>query len=164
MALLDRILAGDPGHAKALHARGRLELQRGRPAVAVVYLRRGVAADPSDVESLYTLYQCLQQIGTPAEIRVAEERWRQCDADLKRVGELVRIIAASPRDPDRRREIGELFLRNGQKVEGLRWLDTALELDPGHRATHRVLADYYGKTGPPELARKHAFLAEEPRK
>ncbi len=159
VALLDRAIAGPKCDAAALHARGRLELQRGRPAVAVGFLRRGIGLDPSDVGLLYTLYLCLQQTGTPGEIRDAEERWRRCDTDLKRVGELSRLIAVSPKDPEPRREIGELFLRHRRTADGVHWLESALELDPRHAPTHRLLAAHYAGAGRPDLARKHTALA-----
>ena len=154
-ALLDRVIAGSAGDAKALHLRGRLELNRGNVPAATAFVRRAAALGPADVETLYTLYLCVQQTGTPAEVRAAEERYRRCDADLKRVAELARTIAASPDDPDPRREIGELFLRNGRVADGLRWLDSALRIDPGHAATHRVLAAHHDSTGRPDLARHH---------
>ena len=159
VALLDRVIAGPACDAKALHHRGRLELNRGQPAAALAFLRRAIELDPSDSELLYTHFLCVQQIGTPAEARAAEERWRRCDTDLKRVGELGRTIATSPKDPDLRREMGELFLRNGRTVEGIRWLESALRIDPRHAPTHRVLAAHYEKTGRPDLARTHGALA-----
>ena len=73
---------------------------------------------------------------------------------------LPRAIASSPKDADLRREIGELFLRNGQTEQGLRWLDSALVIDPRHRATHRVLAEYYTKRGNSALARQHDELGK----
>lgn len=158
LALLDRVLARGE-HAKALHLRGRVEMDRGRPADALPFLRRGAARDPSDVELLYTLFVCTQRAGTPDEVRAAEERWRRCDADLKRAAELARAVGASPADPELRRELGELFLRNGREAEGVRWLESALAARPDHAPAHRALADYYARTGRPDLAARHAAFA-----
>jgi Tfp pilus assembly protein PilF len=52
-------------------------------------------------------------------------------------------VVNNPRDPTPRREAGLICLRNGQSAEGLRWLHGALEVAPGDRATHALLADYY---------------------
>src|SRR5262249_47600856 len=145
--ILDRVITNPGADARAWQHRGRIEMTRGRPREALRFLRRSAELDPSDRETLYELFQCLQQVGTPAEAREAEERWKKCNADLTRVGELTPMIAASPYDPELRREAGELFLRNGREAEGLQWLESALALDPGHAATHRVLADHYDRTG-----------------
>jgi tetratricopeptide (TPR) repeat protein len=157
-AILDRVVAGsaDP---TALYYRGRLELNAGRPAAGLPFLRRAADLDPSNVELLYTLFVGTQRAGTANEAKAAEERWRRCEADRRRVSELARAIGASPYDPDLRREMGELFLRNGQAAQGVRWLESALRLRPDHAATHRVLAGHYERTGRPDLAREHAGFA-----
>jgi Flp pilus assembly protein TadD len=160
IAILDRSLVDHPSHAPTLHLRGRFEMNRARPGTAREFLRRAVASDPSDRELLYSYFLCVQQVGTPDEIRAAEEQWKRCDADLKRVGELGRAIATTPDDPNLRREMGELFLRNHREVDGLRWLDSALQIDPNHAPTHRVLADYYDRTGRADLAARHRNAAK----
>jgi Flp pilus assembly protein TadD len=159
ISILDRSLVEHPSHAPTLHLRGRFEMNRGRPEAAREFLRRAVASAPADRELLYSYFLCVQQVGTPAEIRAAEEQWKQCDADLKRVAELGRAIATTPDDPNLRREMGELFLRNHREVDGLRWLDSALKIDPKHAPTHRVLADYYDRTGKADLAARHRNAA-----
>ena len=155
VALLDEVLAAHPSDPRASYFRGRLELNRGKPALAVGYLRRAAEFDPSDRENLYALLLALNAVGTRDEIQAAEDRWNRCDADLRRVAELGRAIAASPDDPELRREIGELFLRNGRDQDGVRWLNSALLKRPNHAPTHRLLADYYQRTGQPVLAAHH---------
>lgn len=154
-ALLDRLVVEHPRDAKAYFHRGRLELNRARPADSLPFLRKSAELDPSDPEALYSLFQCVQRVGAPAEAREAEERWRRADADLKRVAELARLIAASPGDPELRREMGELFLRNGRDADGVRWLESALQVGPDHAPTHAALAAHYEKVGRPDLAARH---------
>lgn len=161
ISLLDKLLADTPRNAQALHIRGRLEMNEGRPAIAVQYLQRGVEVDPSDRELLYSLFHCLQKVGTPEEVRAAEERWKRCEADLRKVSELGKAIAASPRDPELRREIGEIFLRNGRERDGIRWLESSLRIDPSHPSTHAVLADHYARTGRLQLAELHRSLSRQ---
>lgn len=158
-ALLDGALKAVPKNAAALHLRGKIEMNRGRPAEALAFLHRGAEADPSDAELLYSLFVCLQRAGTPAEARAAEERWKRCDADLRRVGELTRQVSAKPDDPDLRREIGALFLRNGRPADGVRWLESALRVNPGHAATHAALAAHYETAGDPTRAAAHRARA-----
>jgi len=155
VATLDRAATRPDASVVVLTQRARLDLDRGRAADGLPYARRAVAADPSDVEARFMLLRCLQQAGTPAEAAEAEARWRQLRDDLTRVRELGRRISTSPADPDLRREIGELFLRNGREAEGVRWLESALAIRPDHTPSHRALADYYRRTNRAELAAPH---------
>lgn len=158
-AILDKVIAGPQTDSKALHFRGRLEMNRGGPKAALAFLRRAIEIEPSDVQLRYTFYQCMQQTGTPEEIRDAEQRWRNTETDLRRVSEVAVLISREPTDPNPRREMGELFLRNERITEGIRWLNSALEIDPKHAATHRTLAEHYEKTGQKDLAQKHRAQA-----
>jgi len=160
--ILDDILNSNPKNAKALFLRGRLELNRGNPKAAVGFLRRSTTTDPSDREALYALVVALGTEGTPEEIRAAEDRWKRCDADLKRVAELATLIARSPKDPGLRLEIGDLFLRNGREADGLRWLESAVAIDPKHKPTHRRLAAHFRANGSLDLATRHEVAAHSP--
>ena len=46
------------------------------------------------------------------------------------------------------------------RFKGLRWLHSALQLDPHHKATHEALADYYRRMGNQGLAARHKELAQ----
>ncbi len=155
ISLLERAMAQNPWDAKAYHHRGRMELNLGKATTALPFLRRAAELDPSDPEILYSLVLCLQAAGLTDEARIAEERWKRCEADLKRVAEVARLVAVSPHNPDLRREMGELFLRNGRDQDGLRWLESALREQPDHAATHRLLADYYEHRGLTDQATYH---------
>lgn len=159
IALLDKVIAKYPPDARAFHHRGRIELNLGRADAALPLLQRAADLDRSEPAILYSLLLCLQRVGTPEQIRETEARLRQCETDLKRVTELSVAVSRSPYNPDLRREMGELFLRNGREDEGLRWLQSALALQPKHQPTHRVLADYYEKVKRPDLAARHRTLA-----
>jgi tetratricopeptide (TPR) repeat protein len=158
IALLDRVIAEKSADPKAFHLRGRLEMARS-VAAALPFLRRAAELDRSDPDILYTLFLCLQQVGTPVEASEVEKRWRQAGADLNRAKELVRAISADPHNPELRREMGELFLRNGRDTEGIRWLQSALRQRPDHAPTHKTLAAYYERVGRPDLAKQHSNSA-----
>jgi predicted Zn-dependent protease len=153
--ILDRLIAAHPGEANSYYHRGRLELARGNAKAALPLLRRSSDLNPSDPEVLYSLLLALREVGTAAEVREAQERLEQCNADLKRVAELARAISASPRDPDLRREMGELFLKNGREQEGISWLKSALRERIDHRPTHLLLAEHYDRAGDQNLAAYH---------
>jgi tetratricopeptide (TPR) repeat protein len=153
--LLDRVIAERPTDSVALYHRGRLELNRLRPEAAAAYLRRAVDVDPSDPEAMNSLVLALQQTGATEEARRVDERRKRAEEDLRRVAELARKIAAAPRDADLRREVGEIFLRNGRVQDGLRWLESALRQQPDHEPTHCLLADYYERVGRLDAAALH---------
>jgi tetratricopeptide (TPR) repeat protein len=159
IAHLDRLLAQQPRVAEALHLRGKLDLDHQRPKEAIPFLRRAVAAAPFDREVMYTCLRCLRQTGTPKEIAEAEKRFAQVDGDLKLLAEVTGKIQSDPRNPDLRCRAGELFLRNGEDREGIRWLQSALAIHPEHTATHRLLAAYHEGKGQTLLASQHRALA-----
>jgi tetratricopeptide (TPR) repeat protein len=159
--LLDELIAKDPGYAAALLHRGRIDLDRGRAADGVSFLRRAVEREPVNTYALYTLVRCLQLTGPPEELQAIESRWKRADADLQKLSEVTRGVARFPNDPDRRFQAGELFLRNGFEEQGLRWMNSALRIDPRHRPTHKYLAEYYRKTGQPHRAAEHQLRSGE---
>jgi tetratricopeptide (TPR) repeat protein len=164
LELLHTLMAAGTVQPRAYWLRGRWYLQMGDFSRAVSDLRRAVELDPSHPDAWYNLFQALQQAGAPADqVRQAEERWRQCDQDLRQAGQLARRIGEQPWDPDLRQKLGELFLRNGQETEGLRWLHSALQIRPDHQPTHRTLAEYHQRQGRPDLVAPHRqFLNTTP--
>jgi tetratricopeptide (TPR) repeat protein len=158
--LLDTLLAISPEDAGALAERGRLCLDAGQYAQAERWLRSAVAQVPYDRDITYALYVCLQQCGKPKEAEVYQAKLREIDSQLDRLRELTRQIGESPHDPALRHEAGMIFLRSGQTKEGLRWLYSALQENPGYRPTHQVLADYYESAGEKPQAAWHRHQAK----
>jgi tetratricopeptide (TPR) repeat protein len=158
--LLDGLLADHPRHAQALAERGKLALQEGQAEKAEGWLRRAVAEAPSDYPAAYALYTCLARAGKEAEAKALRARIEQIKADRERLDECRKAAQRAPQDPAPRSEAGSILLRIGEEEEGLRWLRSALRVDPKHRPTHRALADYYRRKGDKERAEKHRKLAE----
>lgn len=153
--LLDAALAKQPKNSAVLHERGKLAMQQDQLDQAEGWLRRAVDAAPHDREAAYTLYQCLQRRGKNAEAKETLARLEQIEASLQRLGELTRQIAQTPRDADLRYEAGMIFVRNGQDVEGVRWLESALQENPRHAAAHQALAEAYQRLGRTDRADYH---------
>jgi Tfp pilus assembly protein PilF len=145
--LLERVLAAEPNNVLALGERGRLALQFESAAAAETWLRRALAGSPAEREILYSLLQCLKQLGKEAEAEQVRARLEKLDRDLARLDEVTRQIGSTPHDPDLRCEAGQILLQNGQETEGLRWLASALQEDPSHAATHKALAEYQERAG-----------------
>jgi tetratricopeptide (TPR) repeat protein len=139
---------------------GRFALSQKRPADAEPFLRRAAALAPNDADVHRELAVCLGQLNRTSESRQHLERSRQIEADLMLLEKAFAAMAKAPNDPGPRREAGRICLRNGQVAEGLRWLDGALELAPGDKPTHEILADYYASQGDLERARFHRDKAQ----
>jgi predicted Zn-dependent protease len=159
---LGALLDLHPGHAEALGERGKLALEAGEAAEAERWLRRALALAPFDRDVNYNLAQCLLHQGKADEARAQQSRLDRITADFQRAADVTRQVTASPRDPALRHEVGVLLLRNGQEQEGLRWLYTALQVDPGHRPTHATLADHYERRGQRPEAARHRAVAGPP--
>lgn len=158
--LLDALVAEHPRHAGILTERGRLALEAGDMEAAARWLRQAVTLAPSDREALYNLSRCLQQSGHEAEARKYQARYERADADLKRLGQLTKEVLRRPHDPALRCQIGTIFLANGEEPEGVRWLHLVLREAPHYGPAHQALADYYQRTGKPDLAAHHRRLAQ----
>jgi tetratricopeptide (TPR) repeat protein len=160
--LLDRLLAADPRNAAALMERGRLALEMEDPAGAEVWLRKAVALDPSDRRSNHLLYVCLREQGKEEEAAQQQAHSIRVVNDLLRLGKILgEEMTRSPTNVDLHCELGVLYLRNGQEKQGLRWLHSALRLDPTHRGANGALADYYERAGDPVQAAAHRPQAPE---
>jgi tetratricopeptide (TPR) repeat protein len=157
--LLDEAVAFQAPPAAVYRERGSLALDMGNLADAERWLRQAHAVDAHDTLTCYKLAEVLAQTGRKAEGEEYLAKSRRIDTDAHRLEEIVHALGSRPGDAGLRCEAGEICLRNGQEAEALRWLQGALQANPQHPATHRVLADYYERRGQPELAREHRSLA-----
>jgi tetratricopeptide (TPR) repeat protein len=159
--LLANVLERSPEDASALAELGRLELENNRPAQAEPWLRKAFALQPYEKDVVYALSQSLQQTGKSEEAERLQQRLERINGDLDHLDEVLRKINRSSSDPALRHEAGMIFLQNGHKQEGLRWLGSALRLDPLHGPTHEALANYYDGIGERGQASWHWELAHQ---
>lgn len=157
--LLDELLREQPQNIGALTERGRLALEEDRASQGAEWLRRAVALAPHDREALFHLWNCLKRCGPEDEMRQCRSRFERADADLKRLKLLTKEVLRDPLNPALRYEGGEIFLKNGEEEEGIRWLEQCLRLAPTHRLAHQTLAEHYGRIGKSQLAAHHRDLA-----
>ena len=141
-ARLDELLAAAPDHPAALAERGKLALQAGDAGGAEQWLRRSLERAPHERETHYTLYLCLLRQGRKDEAGRVLETVERIRADFQRVADLTRRLSSSPADAALRCEVGRILLRNGQAREGVRWLTSALQIDPNHREARQALAEH----------------------
>jgi tetratricopeptide (TPR) repeat protein len=155
--LLEKVLAKEPENAKALTELGQISLLAGELAEAEILFRKAIAADPANRDAQYRLYQCLAQ--QPGKEKEAAEQIAVCErvqADLARLGDIaIKEMAQAPNDPKLHYEVGAIYLRYGKPNIGLRWLYSALKLDPSHQPSHQALYDYFQGTHEPAKAQQH---------
>jgi tetratricopeptide (TPR) repeat protein len=156
--LLDRALREAPDNTTAMALRGKLALRRLELATAERWLRKAVELNPGDRDAVYNLSLCLrQQSDKQKKLEAAKwfDHFKLIESEQARVATLTSQIMASPHAPAPRCEVGEVFLKIGNEKEGLRWLNSALQQDPHHQATHRVLRDYFRAKGQLDRAEPH---------
>lgn len=152
--LLDGLLATGTPSGQVLGERGQLALEAEQMARAEAWLRQAATLCPFDREIVHNLHTCLRKAGRKDAARWAE-RLAQIRADEKRMGKLMKEVMQSPDDAGLRQQIGVVFLRNGMREEGRRWLLSALSRDPGHVASHQALARDYEAAGELDHAARH---------
>jgi tetratricopeptide (TPR) repeat protein len=150
--LLDALLRDFPHDGQALGERGLLALGEGEVEQAEALLRQACEAAPHDQAVHFNLLRCLERRGKTEEAARVRAELERIDSDRHRMGDLVLEIMRRPRDADLRCEAAGIFLRNGLREDGRRWLETALEVDPRHPGARRALARYYEEEGRLDLA------------
>jgi Flp pilus assembly protein TadD len=142
--MLDAVLTRQSEFAAALALRGRLAFESGQAEEAEDWLRRAVARDPSNHRARFNLAACLRQNGKTAEADQQQRLLQQMEDDLARFHEIVtKHMLERPNDPALHATLGQLLLRGGQREEGLRWLHSALRLDPQNATAREALVEYH---------------------
>jgi tetratricopeptide (TPR) repeat protein len=160
--ILDRILADHPDYPPAVAERGRLAYQAGQMSEAEKWLRRAATLQPGDRQTHYLLSQCLLRRGKSEESKQVDARIKQIEDDIRAIEQIVNgRMQKSPHDPALHYEAGMIALRAGALQDGLRWLHSALKVDPNYVPAHRALAYYYLKTGDTARAARHGKLAQQ---
>jgi tetratricopeptide (TPR) repeat protein len=159
-AALDECLRAYPFHPGALADRGKYAALDGDYLTAVDYFGRAAKLDPGNTSVRRQYAQALARVGRAEEAAREEAAVERLKADLDRMEKLIAgPLQSTPDDPAVPHQIGIIALRAGQPAEALRWLQSALQIDPNHLPTHRALAAYYQATGNPVLAARHRAIA-----
>jgi len=154
------VLEKHPENGSVLRTLGQFALMDSQPAEAERWLRRAAESLPNDYQTQWFYYESLRQQGKPEaapQLKVAEAVRERSE----RMGELQsRRLAEQPLDPALHVEMAALLFRTEQRELALRWLQSALSLDPSYAPAHLALAEYYMKEGRPDLAKEHKKQAE----
>lgn len=140
VVLLDGLLRQEPQNVRGLVARGKIALQQNDLPKAHEYLERAVKTAPKDFQALFTLAQCLIQLGKDDEGAQLQAQAKRAQEDMARITDLTKTLQSRPNDPDARCQIGTLLVSFGETREGRLWLESALRFDPQHAAAKKALA------------------------
>lgn len=142
--LVDEVLAREPEFTAALALRGQIALQAGQLTEAENWLRQALRRKPWDHRIRYNLILCLHRNSQEDKVRREQQQLQQIEKDAARFNEIVtKDIAQRPTDPALHCTLGEILLRGGQNEEGVRWLQSALRLDPHYAPAQKILGDLY---------------------
>ncbi len=150
-----RLLQLQPDHVWGRIQLGALELAAGDPQKAATLLEPLVRDRPWDVTARYNYASALRLLGRAEEAQRHMQFVAEGQKQLARVRSLMEKVAADPRNVQLRFEVGRILLKYDAPEDGAGWLKSVLNIDPKHVAAHRLLAEYYERTGRPQLADVH---------
>ena len=81
------------------------------------------------------------------------------ESELLRSDRLQQELALHPNDFEIRLEIGKILLQYGDAARGKAWVQSVINLFPGHRDANLILANYYESLG--DSSKQHAALASQ---
>lgn len=139
--LLDELIREFPDHGEANWECGQLAAEDGKIVEAEALLRKASQLMPFDRRVNFSLYRCLLDLKKNEEAEKVNDRVKKIDADIRRLDEVRQEVMKKPNDVALRIEGGLLFLNNGEKREGLRWLQHALKIDPKNQAALNAIRD-----------------------
>lgn len=143
--VLELALQRFPGDYRLLAQQAEGFVEQGEYAAAEQLLRPEIESGSRRRELRYTYAVALRGIGRTDE---AAEHFAYTSEAAERTAaanQRIATVTAEPTNADLRHEIGHTHLTYGNIEDGLMWLQAALEIDPKHRPSHRVLAEYYGE-------------------
>jgi Tfp pilus assembly protein PilF len=152
---LEAWLRDAPHHSRlneALDAAARLALSSSQPEKAEKYARQALATGPLEKHALYNLSQSLTRQGRVQEAQEIDKQLAQVTKDLAIVQQVWDQLAKDSTSLELRYELGSAYLRLRRPGDALVWLNSVLDRDPQHRATLRLLGNYYERSGQPAQA------------
>jgi tetratricopeptide (TPR) repeat protein len=158
--ILDELIERQPDFGQALAERGKLARAARQPDEEEQFLRRAASLEPGDYVINYAFYQSLLHNGKWKEAKKLDTHISQLHDDAVKRQQLVQFkLEQNPSDPDLHYQMGCIALRAGEIQNGVRWLESAVKIDPKHAPSHRMLAEFYHRSGQPGRAAQHLELA-----
>jgi tetratricopeptide (TPR) repeat protein len=151
----------DEKQAMALSALGQIALENAAYGRAAQLTEESLKRNSSDPAVHLAFASALLALGK--EDLAAQHR-SIAKAISERHGKLVSVTRQAIHEPENaalRSEAGLLLLQQGMLAPGAQWLQSALQLDPRHRAAHQGLAQYYRMIGDRPHALQHERIVKQ---
>lgn len=154
VAILDCLCLDLPEEprARALAALGSIRLDTGKPAEAAPLLAASLDRDPTQAPVHFDYATTLDALGIPERSRRHREIGKTFADARIRLTALARQAIGQPDSPDIRAEAGRVLVEIGFVAEGRRWAETALDIDPSHKAARKLLDTSTAPDASPSLS------------
>lgn len=159
--VLQRALDKAPANFETLRQLGELELSQGNFQQALAPLQMATSQRPYDTTTRNALGKTLQALGRADEARPHLQYVAEAEEPLGRMERELRQVVNRPQDPELRYDIGITLLKYGSPQDGVKWLLTVLQLQPGHSKAHEALGAYYASIGDRQAAARHRAQRNE---
>jgi tetratricopeptide (TPR) repeat protein len=159
--LVEAVLERNAENYSAVQLRARMALAEEEPQEAEKWFRKVLQMNPRSQDGYTGLCQALErQPGKKKEADRHRKIGEHMRSMAKRLETLLDAAHKAPKSPEAAYELGKMLMDVGEENQALRWLDTALKLNPAHREAHLQLMEYFEKKGFPERAKLHKQKAD----
>ncbi len=153
-----RLAARDASNLAIL---AQLDLAEDRLTEALQWARLAVEAGPRERIPNHVLAEVLARLGKVEEATAARQVVQEIRKDWEDFEEAQDQVLREPLNPGPRLAIGLVLARNLNSQQAIRWILSALAIDPDHVASHNALADLYRQLGDLETAERHQQRARQ---
>ncbi|MCX7391075.1 MAG: hypothetical protein NTX02_07790 [Planctomycetia bacterium] len=140
---------------------GQLVLEDGEAEKSVWLFAKSVELDPKNSRSRFGFAAALSRIGKTEEAKQEQLVGQHLGEQQRKLINITRQAIGEPENPQLRVEAGKILMEQGFGSEGVRWLETALQIEKGHQECRRLLADYYEGLGKIDRASEHRSWIKE---
>lgn len=141
-------LVGEPAEeadGNVLLELAELDLAEGALVEAERGFREVLARNPQRWRVRHSLATALRLQGKLSEAAEESEKYSATMLALRECDRLIDHLRSEPEDVTARYQVAETLMDHVSERQGVVWLQTVLRYDPGHRASHERLAQYFEK-------------------
>ncbi len=143
-AVVEQLLAENPDSPAANLELALLELAQNRPPADVLpRLEAAVRRDPRNSAACQALAGLFTQTGNEEAARQLTAMATEFQTQLQRAEELTQQVLRDPGNLTLRFQVGRIHLVYGDVDTGVDWLQGSLDIDPNHRPSLELLANYF---------------------